>query len=222
MLRSCAALAFGAAVVNGVVGIALLVISYLVSAGAHGLVSIAGNVLVFSVIPLVALTGFFLDWAERPHDEGGGRFDEPEVKVRAHVVHLRDWRPIAILAFIVCVAGATPARAHQTIFNVASTDALDRGKVYYGELDVTWKPVEPRLSSFVPRVVVGTGGKVEIGLNVAGNVQPGTDATALSPTPGMAFKPHSKVTGYIGYSIGNTGVREGNHFFYTAVGFNFN
>ena len=219
------------------------------------------------------------------------------------------------------------ASAQQTIFNVPSTDVLDKGKVY-GELDVTFKPnndsgnVLPRFSSFVPRVVVGTGGRVEIGLNITGNFNPGPDATTLVPaikykaydggdngwaivlgdhlfipvrnksfdfgnyvyaqasktlssktrltfggyhfsdnvvasgaqraggqfgfeqpitskfgvaadwytgkhasgyfTPGINFKPHPKVTGYVGYSIGNTAARNGNHFFYTAIGINFN
>ncbi|MGH9903862.1 MAG: hypothetical protein ACRD68_18790, partial [Pyrinomonadaceae bacterium] len=179
-----------------------------------------------------------------------------------------------------------------------------------------------RFSSFVPRIVVGTGGRVEIGLNVTGNIQPGADSTTLVPaikfkaydggdngwsivlgdhvfipvrnksydagnyvyaqvsksfktktrltaggyhfsdnvvaagaqraggqfgfeqpinskfgvaadwytgkhaagyfTPGFNFKPHPKVTGYVGYSIGNTGAANGNHFVYTAVGINFN
>jgi hypothetical protein len=41
-------------------------------------------------------------------------------------------------------------------------------------------------------------------------------------TPGFNFKPHPKVTGYVGYSIGNSGVSNGNHFFYSAIGINFN
>ncbi|MBC7930801.1 MAG: hypothetical protein H7Z38_09600 [Rubrivivax sp.] len=41
-------------------------------------------------------------------------------------------------------------------------------------------------------------------------------------TPGINFKPHPKVTGYFGYSIGNSGASNGNHFVYTAVGVNFN
>ena len=224
---------------------------------------------------------------------------------------------------------SSTARAQQTIFNVPSSDVLDKGKVY-GELDVTFKPndddgnVVGRFSSFVPRVEVGTGGRVEVGLNVTGNVQPGSDSTTLVPaikfkaydggdngfsmvvgdnvfipvrnksydlgnyvyaqvsktfpgtngtrltagayhfsdnvvatgaqraggqfgfeqsvtprftiladyytgkhaagyfTPGFAFKPHPKVTGYVGYSIGNSGASNGNHFFYTAIGINFN
>jgi len=41
-------------------------------------------------------------------------------------------------------------------------------------------------------------------------------------TPGFNFKPHPKITGYVGYSIGNTGASNGNRFFYTAIGINFN
>ncbi len=76
------------------------------------------------------------------------------------------------------------AHAQQTIFNVPSTDVLDKGKVY-GELDASLKPNNSdalnRFSSFVPRIVVGAGGRVEIGLNVTGNIQPGPDSTTLVP-----------------------------------------
>ncbi len=74
--------------------------------------------------------------------------------------------------------------AQQTIFNVPSTDVLDRDKVY-GELDVSFKPTDStavnKFSSFVPRVVVGVGSNVEIGLNITGNIQPGADTTTLVP-----------------------------------------
>ncbi len=228
--------------------------------------------------------------------------------------------------FLILTVCAAQSNAQQTIFNVPSTDILDKGKVYF-ELDATFKTnnqeAAGRFSSFVPRVVVGAGGNVEVGLNVTGNIQPGADSTTLSPnakwrvyngenngvaivvgdnlfipvrnksynvgnyayaqvsktfaktktritggayhftknvvapnasraggqfgfeqtvnkyvninadwitgkhaagyfTPGIAFKPSSKVTGYIGYSIGNANVRQGNHFFYAAVGINLN
>lgn len=70
--------------------------------------------------------------------------------------------------------------AQQTIFNVPTTDVLEPGKVYV-ELDLSAKPNEPRFSSFVPRIVAGTGGNVEVGLNLTGNIQPGEDATTLVP-----------------------------------------
>jgi hypothetical protein len=80
-----------------------------------------------------------------------------------------------------CFAGA---RGQQTVFNVPTTDVLDPGKVYF-ELDISAKPNNSdalhSFSSFVPRGVVGVGGRVEVGLNVTGNVQPGADATTLVP-----------------------------------------
>ncbi|PYS85975.1 MAG: hypothetical protein DMF62_17480, partial [Acidobacteria bacterium] len=59
-----------------------------------------------------------------------------------------------LFAFIFSVLLAVNANAQQTIFNVPTTDVLDRGKVY-AELDLSFKPNEPRFSSFVPRVVIG-------------------------------------------------------------------
>jgi hypothetical protein len=41
-------------------------------------------------------------------------------------------------------------------------------------------------------------------------------------TPGIAFKPHPKVSGYLSYSIGNGDAARGNHFFLFEVGYNFN
>ena len=87
------------------------------------------------------------------------------------------------------------ASAQQTIFNVPSTDILDRGKVYF-ELDAAFKVNNQRdvrrFSSFVPRLVVGVGGNVEVGLNVNGNIQPGADATTLVPTVKYRFYQNAK------------------------------
>ena len=78
--------------------------------------------------------------------------------------------------------GASASHAQQTVFNVPTTDIVDKGKVYF-ELDISAKPndsdVLNKFSSFVPRVVVGSGHDIEIGLNIAGNVQPGGDSTTL-------------------------------------------
>jgi hypothetical protein len=83
------------------------------------------------------------------------------------------------------------AHAQQTIFNVPTTDVLDRGKVY-AELDVSFKPTDStsvnKFSSFVPRVVVGAGSRIEIGLNITGNIQPGPDTTTL--VPAVKWKPY--------------------------------
>ena len=87
------------------------------------------------------------------------------------------------------------AKAQQTIFNVPSTDVLNRGQVYV-ELDASFKTnnetVLRRFSSFVPRVVVGVGNNVEVGLNVTGNIQPGLDSTTLVSTAKWKFYERKK------------------------------
>jgi hypothetical protein len=91
-------------------------------------------------------------------------------------------RSSAMLYFM--LSFSTLLIGQQAIFNVPSSDILDKGKVYV-ELDATFKPNSQdsvgRFSSFVPRVVIGIGGDVEIGLNVVGNIQPGADTTTLAP-----------------------------------------
>jgi hypothetical protein len=88
----------------------------------------------------------------------------------------------AILLFI--LSFSTALFAQQTIFNVPSSDILGRGKVYL-ELDASFKTNDQdalgKFSSFVPRIVVGTGSDIEVGLNVTGNIQPGSDTTTLVP-----------------------------------------
>ena len=233
-------------------------------------------------------------------------------------------RVLVLVSFAMLCGALTRTQGQQTIFNVPSTDVLDKGKVYV-ELDASLKPTDgsavSKFSSFVPRVVVGAGHRVEVGLNVTGNIQPGSDATTLVPTvkwkpyqnekngwamvvgddlfipvhnraydagnyvyaemsrtfkrgtrvtfggydftdnvvasanraggqfgieqplnkkitfaadwltgkhgagyftPGVVFKVGPKVTGYAGYSIGNTNVSNGNHFFLLEVGYNVN
>src|SRR5260370_14837124 len=90
---------------------------------------------------------------------------------------------VLVLALVVLSEKKSPAQ--QTIFNVPTTDVLDKGKVYF-ELDASLKPTDSQtvksFSSFVPRVVIGAGRRVEMGLNITGNIQPGPDSTTLSPT----------------------------------------
>lgn len=89
---------------------------------------------------------------------------------------------------------AATAQAQQTIFNVPSADVLDKGHVYV-EVDSSFRLSEPRFSSFVPRVVVGAGYRVELGVNVTGNVQPGPDTTTLVLS--FKWKPYdNKGSGY--------------------------
>jgi hypothetical protein len=97
--------------------------------------------------------------------------------------------------------------AQQTVFNVPTADVLDKGKVYV-ELDAYFKTNNQeavrKFSSFIPRVVVGVGGNVEVGLNSTGNIQPGADTTTLVPSIKWRF-----------YQSENKGLAlfAGNHFY---------
>ena len=102
---------------------------------------------------------------------------------------------ISLVFIIATMFAADMACGQQTIFNVPTTDVLDRGKVY-GELDVSFKTncqeAVCRFSSFVPRVVVGAGHNIEVGLNVTGNIQPGPDMTTLVPSIKWRFYKNEK------------------------------
>lgn len=91
------------------------------------------------------------------------------------------------LFLVINLLFAQIAVAQQTVANVPSADVLDKGK-FYAEFDASYKfdknPTNTlnKFSSFIPRIVVGVGHKIEVGLNLFGNVQPGTDATTLVST----------------------------------------
>lgn len=107
-------------------------------------------------------------------------------------------RPAIVIltsSFIFVTLLGTDAYAQQTIFNVPTADVLDKGKVYV-ELDASFKTNDQdalrKFSSFVPRLVVGVGSNIEVGLNVAGNIQPGADSTTLVPTIKWKFYQNEK------------------------------
>lgn len=287
-----------------------------------------GTVLFSLSIPLLIVGAHCLDLSDKrrtapPRAAPPGENSEPGQKAagaRRGDEKLRLITGLLVAGALLTSLGAT-ARAQQTLFNVPSTDVLEKGKVYF-ELDTSFKPAEPRFSSFVPRVVVGAGRGVEVGVNLTGNVQPGADATTLVPTvkwkpydggangwafvvgnnlfiplrnrrhdagnyayaelsktfrtktrltaggyhftpdvvapdahraggqfgfeqtvtkklavladwltgrhangyftPGALYRLAPKVTGYVGYSLGNADARRGNHFIYAQVGVNFN
>lgn len=314
-------------------GLAWAVVGLFAPAGALGsILDVAGTVLFVLPLPLMALGACCLDRLEKKAPalqlptESQSDTPRPVVRPRPAGRRIRHTLNSMLVLFGLLLPFVLPeaARAQQTIFNVPTTDVLERGKVY-AELDVPFKPNDgenvSRFSSFVPRVVVGVGRRTEVGLNVTGNIQPGADTTTLVPTvkhklydggdngwafvggdnllipvrnrqydagnylyaavsktvgktrltaggyhytpgvvapdaqraggqfgfeqtvnprltlaadwvtgrhangyltPGAIFKPHPKVTGYAGYSIGNGGASRGNHFFLLEVGYNFN
>ncbi len=98
---------------------------------------------------------------------------------------------------LAAVLSGTPVlvNAQQTVFNVPTTDVLGSGKAY-AEFDAAFKfndqTALQKFSTFVPRVVVGVGGNVEVGLNVTGNVQPGSDTTTFVPAIKWKFYENKK------------------------------
>jgi hypothetical protein len=122
----------------------------------HPLLHTLGLVLLVSGIPIMMLGAHFMDLQEKKLDESRKNSKS------AHVVGL-----VSVLG--VLFIPSAHIRAQQTIFNVPSTDVLDKGKVYV-ELDASVKPTDgsdvARFSSFVPRVVIGAGSNIEFGLNV--------------------------------------------------------
>lgn len=120
-------------------------------------------------------------------------------------------------AAVVCLARS--AAAQETVFDVPSADVLDAGKVY-GELDGTVRPVNPA-ATFTPRVVVGIGHDIEVGLNFNGLAAPSTGQLDLSPT--MKWKPWHTDDGwsfYVGddlfFPVRDRGYNAGNYV-YAAV-----
>jgi hypothetical protein len=83
------------------------------------------------------------------------------------------------LAFLLAVFPVYGGYGQQTVFDVPSADVVEKGKVY-GELDGTVRTVDP-LATFTPRVVVGVGHQIEVGINFDGLSAPAFDQLEISP-----------------------------------------
>jgi hypothetical protein len=84
------------------------------------------------------------------------------------------------LLLILIFFPAKRARGQETVFDVPSADILDSGKVY-GEMDGTVRPVNP-VATFTPRVVLGIGHGIEVGMNLNGLSAPNVGQVEISPT----------------------------------------
>jgi len=139
-------------------------------------------------IPLLAFGAYCLDLLETKTVALFTPLETPAVEaasvsVTAQVVQQsgsRRLNRVLPLLVLLLVGPATTARAQQTVFNVPTTDVLPAGKLYF-EMDISAKPVDPKFSSFVPRLATGVGGRVEVGVNITGNIQPGPDSTTIVP-----------------------------------------
>ena len=160
-----AAACFVVAVLSVAIGF-VLTTDFILNARLHPALHALGIVLLIIGIPLIILGGHFMDLGE---------------KKNKHVVFFM----LSCLLLLFISSTSSTIHAQQTIFNVPTTDVLDKGKVY-AEVDASFKPNNgsdvPMFSSFVPRIVIGAGNNVEFGLNLTGNIQPGPDSTTLVPT----------------------------------------
>jgi hypothetical protein len=104
----------------------------------HPLLHGIGIILLITGIPLIILGGHCMDLREKKLQKN-------------KALHI-------VVAALLLLGATSAAHAQQTIFNVPTTDVLDKGKVYV-ELDASLKPAEDaevkKFSSFVPRVVIG-------------------------------------------------------------------
>ncbi len=180
---TAAILCFGGGIIAGIVGSVLTAVTWIVGAEQHPWVRGLGTALLVATIPLLIAAGYCLDWMERDSDSTARKRERGSVPVVQAFV--------GTIVFSLIVLLPLELRAQQTIFNVPTTDILEKGKVYV-EVDVPFKlnndpgSIVPRFSSFVPRVVVGAGSQFEVGLNITGNINPGKDSTAL--VPAIKFK----------------------------------
>jgi hypothetical protein len=192
----CAVLGLAGGVIAPFLGAASDVTTWFVhSTTANSYLHVLSIVFCALTIPLIALGACCLDLLEA----NNACLSPPDTRPRAESTPAslngrnaqrnskhRLTRTGALTMLVLLLALPASGYAQQTIFNVPSSDVLDKGKVY-GELDVSFKPnddadnVVGRFSSFVPRVVVGVGRRVEVGLNLTGNINPGPDSTTLVP-----------------------------------------
>jgi len=85
---------------------------------------------------------------------------------------------VALVSFLgLFICGAVLAQ--QTVFNVPSGDVLHHGKVY-NELDITYRSSDS-LKTFTPRLVVGVGHNIEVGVNINGIATPAMSQTTITP-----------------------------------------
>jgi hypothetical protein len=105
-----------------------------------------------------------------------------------------------IVAMLVAMSGQM-AMAQSTIFNIPTTDAVAKGSVYFefdyfGQMpkfaDLPDGTTQHRLHVYAPRVVVGLGGNVEAGVNVATFHQGDTNNAFFQPNLKWKFFSNDK------------------------------
>jgi hypothetical protein len=186
----CAVVGLAGGVISPILGATADVITWFVqSQSVNSHLHVLSIVLCALTLPLIILGAFCLDSLQRKTSNLSSPAEPPRDELTTSVsirsvarqhanYHLNRTGALVLLVFLLALPAT--ARAQQTIFNVPTTDVLEAGKVYF-ELDISAKPVDPKFSTFVPRLVIGVGGRVEVGVNITGNIQPGPDTTTIVP-----------------------------------------
>jgi uncharacterized membrane protein YidH (DUF202 family) len=141
-------LAAGACFAVAVISLALgfvFTTHWLLDDRLHPFLHTLGLVLLIIGLPVMMLGAHCLDLQEKKLNES----KSGKKSKSTHIVAL-----VSVVAILFVHSAAV--NAQQTIFNVPTTDVLDKGKIY-AELDASRKPMHgldvPKFSSFVPRVV---------------------------------------------------------------------
>ncbi|MEN3327417.1 MAG: hypothetical protein V7638_2224 [Acidobacteriota bacterium] len=137
-------IAAGACFAVAVIAIALgfvFTTHWLLDDHVHPILHTLGLVLLIVGIPIMMVGAHFMDLQEKKLDESR------KVGKAGNVIGL-----VSVLGILFIPAASV--NAQQTIFNVPSTDVLDKGKVY-AELNASLNPTDgsdvAKFSSFVPR-----------------------------------------------------------------------
>jgi hypothetical protein len=117
---------------------------------------------------------------------------------------------VALWLGLACLT--TTGHAQQTVFNVPNADVLERGKVY-AELDGIYQHSSAS-GTLTPRVVVGTGGRVEVGVNFNGFNVPGQQS--LTPAAASKWKIYQSKSGGWSWLVGDDVFIPVQHRTYTA------
>ena len=123
-------------------GSVLTATTWILGAAAHPWVHGLGTALLILTIPLLILAGYCMDWAEREPKKSRPPTSENRERGSASLYQA------LVVAIVLTVILIAPLELHaqQTIFNVPTTDVLDKGKVY-AELDASLKPTDGALVS---------------------------------------------------------------------------
>ena len=98
-----------------------------------------GSILLLSMIPLLIMGAHCLDLLDKRMERSRYAARDDKVSAAIRGKHTRTGAAAVVVLLMMLCGTGSKIQAQQTIFNVPSTDVLERGKVY-AELDASFKP----------------------------------------------------------------------------------